>query len=117
MKQQPPASQPTIEQMVRTADQLFKNQDYEQAMQVLERARRLDPANLGVLLELGRVCGSRYDYTAADQWFENAVAVAPAHRQADVLAMAGLLCRNFRRYEMAVRYLERAARTKPASPD
>ncbi len=82
---------------------------------MMERLSRLDPANFGVLLDLGGFYGKRYDYAAAERCFERAVRIAP--KKAETLAMAGQKSREFRKEDMAEAYLRRAAEQKDASPD
>ena len=51
----------------------WQRRDFQQGIEILERASRLDPANAGILLDLGRFYGKRYDYAAAERCFEKAV--------------------------------------------
>jgi len=115
MKLQKALSQHTLMRMVRTAGEAWQRQDYQQYFDVMQRASKLDPANHGLLLDLGSAYGRRYDYRAAERCFERAAQLAPLKSEA--LAMAGLHCRGFSRYEMARHYFERAIQEKSASPD
>lgn len=115
MKRQQLISQGSLSRMMQAAAEAWNRQDYQQSIDTLERASRLDPANAGVQLDLGRAYGMRYDYAAAEKCFEKAVRVAP--NRAEMLAMAGLQCRNFSRYEMARHYFERAIQLPGASAD
>lgn len=99
--------------MKQAAAEAWNRQDYDQSMEILERLSRMDPANPGILLDLGRAHGMRFDCAAAEKCFERAVKIAP--NKADVLAMAGVQCRSFSRYEMAKHYFERAI-AEPGSP-
>ena len=101
--------------MLQDAKEAWKTQDFQKCIDILERASRLDHANVPVLLDLGRAYGMRYDYAAAERTFEKAVRVS--QRRADALTMAGMHSRDFGRFEMAGRYLERAAEQPGASPD
>ncbi|HUC83995.1 MAG TPA: sulfotransferase [Candidatus Acidoferrales bacterium] len=105
----------TLARMQQTATEAWNRQDYEESIAILERASRLDPANAGLLLDLGRAYGMRYDCAAAEKYFERAAKVAP--QRSEVLAAAGLQCRGFSRYEMAKHYFERAMAEPSASPD
>jgi len=93
--------------MFQEAAEAWKRQDYQQTIETLERAARLDPANASIQLDLGRAYGLRYDYSKAERCFEKAVRVGP--RKAETLAEAGRRCQEFGSYEMAKRYFERAA--------
>jgi len=100
--------------MFQEAAEAWKRQDYQQTIETLERAARLDPANAGVLLDLGRAYGLRYDYGAAERCLEKAARVAP--KPVDALTEAGRRCQEFGSHSMATRYFERAAAQKGASP-
>lgn len=115
MKRSPLVSERSLSRMVEAANDCWKRQDYQQCFETLERASRMDPRNVGIRLELGRVHGARCDYAAAAEWFERAVNVAS--KKADALTMAGLHCRNFGRFDLARGYLERAAADQQASAD
>ncbi len=45
-------------------------------IEILERASRLDPANVSIQLDLGRAYGLRYNYSEAERCLEKAVRVA-----------------------------------------
>lgn len=115
MKQQQLISRGSLSRMIKTAEELWHNQDYPKAIEVMERVNRLAPAHIPALLELGHFQGMRYNYAAAERCFEKAVRVAPD--RTNVLAMAGLHCRGFDHYEMAKRYFERAIAEKDVSAD
>lgn len=101
--------------LFQAAAEAWRRQAYQETIDLLERASRLDPANLTVLLDLGRAHGLRYDYAAAERALEKAVRIAP--RKAEALAEAGRRCQEFGHYEMAARYFERAAGEKDASAE
>ena len=115
MKTNRPISENALARTLQTAARHWARQEYGKYFEILERASRLHPRNHGVLLDLGSAYGMRYDYAAAEHYFDRAAAVAPDASEA--LAMAGTLCRNFNRYEMSRRYFERAAEQKGASAD
>ncbi len=81
---------------------------------MLERARRLNPSNLDVLMNLGRLHGLRYDYAGAEECFEQAVRIAP--KKSEVLVVAGQQCRDFNNLTMAEDYLKRASDQNDVSP-
>jgi tetratricopeptide (TPR) repeat protein len=115
LRQQDLISKNSLAGMIQSANELWSNRDYQQSIKLMERASRLDPANAGILLNLGLGHGVCYDYAAAERCFEKAVRVAT--RKAEVLAMAGQHCLHFNRHEMARHYLERAIKEPHASPD
>ncbi len=108
-------SQGSITRMLQGAEQAWQRKDFQQSFELLERACRLDPANPYALLQLGSAHGNRYDYAAAQNCFEKAVRVAS--RKAEVLALAGQVCRDFKNYEMAEHYLQRAVAQNDVTPE
>jgi tetratricopeptide (TPR) repeat protein len=93
--------------MFHEAAEAWKRQDYQLTIETLERAVRLDPANVRILLDLGRAYGLRYEYAAAERCFEKAVRVAS--NRAEVMAEAGRRCQEFDGFDMARRYFDLAA--------
>jgi len=101
--------------MVKAAEESWNRRDFQQAIEILERASRLNPANAAVLLELGRYYGLRYDYAAAERCFEKAIRMAPA--KAKVLTLAGEKCFDFAKQDMAERYFRQALEQKDVPPE
>jgi tetratricopeptide (TPR) repeat protein len=112
MKRQRSVSQGSLSRMFQETAEAWKRQDYQQAIETLQRAARLDPANVSLLLDLGRAHGLRYDYSEAGRYLDKAVRLAT--RKAEVSAEAGQRCQEFGSYEMARRYLEQAVNEKAA---
>ena len=115
LKRQRLVSRGTLSRLFQEAAEAWKRQDYQQTIETLERAARLDPANAGIQLDLGRAYGLRYDYGQAERAFEKAVRVAI--RRVDVLKEAGRRCQEFGNYEMAKRYFEGASQQSGATAD
>lgn len=115
MKRQRLASQRSLSRLFQEAAEAWKRLDYQQTIDTLERAARMDPANANIQLDLGRAYGLRYRYPEAERCFEKAVRVAP--RKLDALAEAGRRCHEFGSYEMAQLYLERAAQENGVTVD
>jgi len=107
MKRRQSISPGALSRMFQAAADSWKQQDYPRAIEILERATRLDPANSSLLLDLGRAHGMRYDFASALLCFEKAVRVAP--RKLDALAAAGERAREYGDYHSARRFLEQAA--------
>ena len=101
--------------MLKAAEESWNRRDFQQAIEILERASRLNPANAAVLLELGRYYGLRYDYAAAERCFEKAIRIAPA--KALALTLAAEKCLEFARQEPAERYFKLALEQKDAPPE
>lgn len=100
--------------MFQDAAEAWKRLDYQHTIEILERASRMDPANVGILLDLGRAYGLRYTYDAAERCFEKAVRVSP--QRTETMAEAGRRCQEFGSYDMAKRYFERAAEQQGVTP-
>src|SRR5215471_310585 len=115
MKRQRLVSQRSLSRMFQEAAESWKRLDYQQSIDTLEHAAKLDPGNPSVLLDLGRAYGMRYDYPSAERCFEKAVRVAP--RKMEALSEAGKRCQQFGLPEMANRYFERAAQEKGATAE
>ena len=115
MKRQRLASQGSLSRMFQEAAEAWKRQDYQQTIETLERAARMDPANASIQLDLGRAHGLRYDYSEAERCLEKAVRVAI--RKAEALTEAGRRCQEFGNNDMAKRYFERAAQENGAKAD
>ena len=114
LKRQPLVSQGSLTRMLQAAEQAWKAKDFQQNIELLERASRLDSANPNILLQLGRMYGLRYDYANAERCFERAVGVAP--QKTEALALAASQCGDFRNPEMAERYFQRAVAQKDVAP-
>ena len=95
-----------LAQLLREAVEARNRQEYAHSAALLEQAHKMVPANAAVLLDLGFARGLLYDYAAAERCFDQAV--HRAHQKAEALAMAGLHCRNFMRYEMSRHYFAQA---------
>jgi tetratricopeptide (TPR) repeat protein len=108
-------SKKTIAEMARGAVQLWHQGQHAKYFDAMQKVADLDPSNHGIAVDIGAAFAMRYDYPAAERWFERAV--AGAKNKSAALAMIGLQCRNAIRYDLAERYLERAAEAKGATPD
>lgn len=108
-------SEAALNRMLQTAAGHWQRHEYDRYFAAMEGARRMDPGNHAILVDVGAKRGARCEYDAAEECFERAVSLAA--NKSEALAIAGLHCRNFNRYEMAERYLERAAGERNATPD
>jgi len=91
--------------MLRDAQSAWQRQNFQQSVELLERAARLSPNDPIIWLELGSVHGRRYDFAAAEKYFEKAIRVSGW--KGETFLAAGLHCANFRNDAMAERYLSR----------
>ena len=108
-------SQGSLSRMFQAVTEAWQRSDFQQAIETMERASRLDPANSGILLDLGGLYGKRYDYAAAERCFEKAVRIAP--RKMEALVAAGQQSRDFANFAMSERYYLRALEQKDAAPE
>jgi len=115
MKRPQLVSPGSLRRMMQAAAEAENCRDFQQCIEILERACRLDPANSGILLNLGGIYGKRYDYAAAARCFEKAIRVAP--KKSEALSAVLRQCREFGREEMAEPYLRQAAEQKDAPPE
>jgi len=92
--------------VLRASDAAWQRQDFQQSIELLERATKLNPEDPCVYLDLGRARGWRYDYNAAVRSFEKAIRVSRWHVQSFIAA--GLHCVNFGQPEMGENYFKRA---------
>lgn len=115
MKRPQMVSPGSLNRMLQAANQAWGRGDFQQSIELLERASRLDPANSGILLRLGLWHGLRYDYAAAERCFEKAVRVSP--RKTEALADAGRFSVDFASPQLAERFFQRALQQKDASPE
>ena len=115
MKRQKLATPRSLARLFAQAADAWKRQDYQQTIDILDRATRLDPSNPGILLDLGRAFGLRYNYAAAERCFEKAIRVAP--QKVVALAAAGRRCQEFGNDAMAASYFGRAALEDNAPPE
>jgi tetratricopeptide (TPR) repeat protein len=115
LKRQSLVSQGSLNRILEAVNEAWKRFDFQTAIELMERANRLDPANAGILLDLGRMYGLRYDYAAAERCFEKAVRIAT--KKTETLATAGLQCRDFGNFAMSERYYLQATEQKDAAPE
>jgi tetratricopeptide (TPR) repeat protein len=115
MKRRPLVSPGSIARMLKAGEACWKRRDFQQFFDVVERASRLDPANSDICLALGRAYGLRYDYAAAEGWFEKAFRVAPNPTKA--LLYAAQKSMQFAQPQLAERYFHRALEHKDIPVD
>jgi len=115
LKQRSLVSQGSISRMLQAAQQAWEQADFQQNLELLERASRLDPANTRILFLLAQVHGGRYDYGAAEKYFERAVRIVP--NKTEALTTAARMAFDFASGQLAERYFQRALEQKDISPE
>ncbi len=113
MKRPSLISQGSLTRIFGEVNESWKRCDFQTAIEQMERARRLNPSNLDILVNLGRLHGLRYDYRAAELCFEQALRIAP--NKSELLCVAGQQCRDFNNFPLAERYLKSASEQKNAT--
>src|SRR5450432_3764378 len=106
MKRPSLISQGSLTRILQAAVEAWKRCDFPAAIEMMERASRLNPSNAGILLDLGRMYGLRYDYAAAERCFEQAARMAP--KKLEALVTAGQQSLDFGSFTMAENYFKRA---------
>ena len=115
LKRQRLVSDGAFARMMQTASEHWKRCDFPACAEVMEKASRLDPGNHNVLLDLGAVYGKTHDYAAAQRSFDRAIRIAPVKSEA--LTIAGLRCLDFKKHDLAERYLQQTVVQPNGSPD
>ena len=99
VKPRPPNKlQEAIGRLLKEAEQAWGRQDYQKSLQLIEQATRKEPSNPGLLLDLARAHGLRYDLAAAERCIEKAVQISP--NRAQTLGEAGRICLEFEQVDM-----------------
>lgn len=99
---------------LQAAEKAWAFKDYQGAIEALQSASRLAPANTSILLRLGGWSGLRYDYAAAERCFEKALRLTP--RKHEMVEQIITHCLNFRHPDIAERYLRLALEQPGAAP-
>jgi tetratricopeptide (TPR) repeat protein len=115
LKRQRLVSDGAFDRMMQSATDLWRRSDFQGSAEIMERASRLDPANSGLLLDLGWVYGKMHDYASAERCFEKAVRIAP--NKTEALKIAGLRCLGFEKHDLAERYFQQAIKQDNVSAD
>jgi tetratricopeptide (TPR) repeat protein len=108
-------SKGSLDRILKAVGEAWDRKKFEDAIELLERASRLNPSNIGILLDLGRMHGLRYDYASAERCFDQAVRITS--NKTETLAMAGLQSRDFGNFAMSERYYLRAVEQKNVAPE
>jgi len=104
---------PAILRLYQRAEEAWGRQDYQQSINLIERAGRKEPFNPSLLLDLARAYGRRYDFPSAERYIEKAVHLS--RDRAHTLGEAGRICLEFDNLDMALGYLQRASQKKGVS--
>jgi tetratricopeptide (TPR) repeat protein len=105
----------SLNRMLEAAKEASARRDFQQSIELLERASRLAPANVNILLNLGWHFGLRHQFADAENSLEKAVRVAP--NKAEILSAAGRLAAEMGDLSMAERFFQRALEQKNVTAD
>lgn len=95
----------------------WEQRDLRKCIELLQRLNRLHPAEPAILLELGRMHGTVFNYRVAEEAFDRAYRIASPGAKATMLAKAGELALDFAASDIAERFLRRATEEKGATSD
>ncbi len=98
--------QDLVPQLIKNSEAAWRRRNYQQGIDLLEQASQLAPNDSRILLYLGRCHGLRYDYAAAERYFEKVIRLEGW--KSESFLKAGRYCLSFRQYEMAESFFERA---------
>jgi tetratricopeptide (TPR) repeat protein len=115
MKRPQLVSAGSLNRMFQAANECCQRGDFQQGIEIFERASRFDPANWRLQFQLGRAHGYNHDYAAAERCLEQAVRIAM--HQSEALVTAGRSSIEFGRPQMAEDYFRRALVLKDASAE
>lgn len=97
----------------REAQAAWTRKDYPAAIEIMESAHRLEPANPKILISLGEINGWRYNYVAARQWFEKALRFTP--RKTEMLVTISERCKTLPNPDLVEHYLQQAVKQPDAT--
>jgi tetratricopeptide (TPR) repeat protein len=96
------------------ASEAWSRQDYQQTIDLLNRASREQPGDWRLLLNLGEAYGRRFEYREAETRLEKAVQVSES--KGEVLAEAGRRCERFGQPGMANSFFKRSLQNGNVNP-
>ena len=105
----------SLNRMLIGAEEAWARFDFQQGIDLLERASRMDPANSRILLKLGQWNGLRHQPVESARCFEKAIRVAP-HKM-EILAFAGRLSAELGYQQMAESFFQQALEQKDVNAD
>ena len=115
MKRHALVSDGTLQRLLQAAQQAYARRNFDECFETLERARRMSPADISILLNIGGFYVRRYETAKAAEYFDRALKLSP--RKTATLEDAGTRCRDATSFELARQYLEQAAAQKDVSAE
>ena len=115
MKRHALVSDGTIQRLLLAAHQAYGKRNFDECFETLERARRMAPADVNILLNIGGFHVRRYENVKAAEYFDRAIKLSPG--KTTTLEDAGTRCRDAASFELARQYLEQAAAQKDVTAE
>jgi tetratricopeptide (TPR) repeat protein len=115
MKRQRMISEGALARLRQGAVAAWQRQDYPEYFKIMEQASRQDPANSGLLLDMGAAVRHALRIRRGGAAALRKPSASPPNKS-NALIMAGTQCRGFDRYEMARHYFELALKDPVVSP-
>ncbi len=97
--------------IVKRAMKAWKDAQFDKSIELFERARKIHPNRVEILLDLGRAYGMRYRYEEAEACFSQALKLSP--NNAKTLRVLGENYRTLARFPRASECLTRALTCQP----
>jgi len=98
-------SQNRLAQIQGMVTEAMRRKDYDQCIELLKRANNLAPNNWGIIINIAQLLVSRYEFHAAEQYFEQAINVTK--NEESICAIAVECYFNARQNDLAIKYLNR----------
>ncbi|MDB6022431.1 MAG: Sulfotransferase [Pedosphaera sp.] len=102
-----------IERLCREAEEAWQRQDYQNSINRLEQATRIEPSNPSLHFNLAQAHALRYEFSAVERCIERALQVSQG--RVEMLEEAGRICSTFKNLDPMLGYLERASQKKGVS--
>lgn len=102
-----------LAQINNLASEAMRRKEYEKCIELLKEASQLAPNNWNILINIAQLLISRYEFEAAEQYYEKAIIVTKD--EASICALATPCFFNARQNDIAIKYLNRMLKLDPIS--
>lgn len=96
------------------AQRAYRQCRFDDCFEGMERARRMAPADINILIEIGNCYVRRHEGNKAREYFDRAVKLSS--KKTATLEIIGTRCRDASDFEMGRQYLEQAATQADVTP-
>lgn len=104
-----------LTQLSSLASEAMRRREYGQCIELLEEASKLAPKNWNLLINIAQLFITRYEFEAAEKYFEKAIRVSKD--EGSICSLAAPAFFNARQNEIAIKYLKRLLRLNPRSAE